>query len=259
MCRSLNQPNSASSLLVNANVQIGITLQSTLPYCPHILWAATELEPDNALRLFLEQCGYIISTVESGSELLEKLEYSSADLVIVNRDLPSEDSFVLCTNVRERSFVPLVMLADAKLLDDLVLAFEHGADDYIWQTCTLQEIEARLNVKLRRAQPKPATPELPSGAFTLHEHEPKAIIRGKTVHLTPIEYRLIRHIMTAEDHPMSKGELSRLVWGYETVQSVNFIEVAIRRLRGKIEPNPSEPEFLTTIRGAGYKFNVFGR
>ncbi len=211
------------------------------------------------LRISLVKAGYRVITANNGQEALELFNHNPADLVLMDVMMPIMDGFTACVELRKRSDVPIVMLSALNRPDDIVYGFSLGADDYICKPFTFREVEARLQAIVRRIAWINERPDFQVMAFNdvvmdddLHEVR----VRDKVVHLTPTEYQLLRHLMSLPDRPVSKDELFQHVWGYSVAGGTNLVEVAMRRLREKIEEDPSQPSFLLTVRGAGYKFNT---
>ena len=173
--------------------------------------------------------------------------------------MPGMDGFATCVELSKRSNVPVVMLTALNRPDDIVHGFGLGADDYITKPFTFREVEARLQAIMRRMSWMESQLDLQVLAFhdiVLNDEIHEVRVRGDIVHLTPIEYQLLRYLMSMPDKPVSKQDLFRNVWGYDMAGGTNLVEVAVRRLREKIEKDASSPEYLLTVRGAGYKFNT---
>jgi DNA-binding response OmpR family regulator len=165
--------------------------------------------------------------------------------------------FEVCAEIRKRSDVPIVLLTALNSPDDTVQGFELGADDFISKPFTFKEVHARLQAILRRiswAREQPSFVIMTYGQLTINDEEHTVTARNETVHLTPIEYQLLHFLMSNPNRPISKEILFKEVWGYDFTGGTNLVEVAMRRLREKIEMNPSTPEYLITVRGSGYKF-----
>jgi DNA-binding response OmpR family regulator len=172
--------------------------------------------------------------------------------------MPEMDGFEVCTELRKISDVSIVMLTALNRADDVVMGLERGADTYITKPFTFREVEARIRAILRRAAHK----NEPDLVHVLEEGDVKldsglraATVDGGLVELTRTEYQLLHHLMTNADRPLSKGYLLQNVWGYEdSSTNSNIVELAVRRLRKKLEKDPSKPNRLITVRGVGYKF-----
>lgn len=211
------------------------------------------------LHVSLQKSGYTVTTSRDGRDALRLFDEQHFDLVLVDVMVPELDGFTLCVELRQRSDVPVVMLSALNRPDDIVYGFSVGADDYICKPFTFREIEVRLQAILRRvnwASEKVESRVMAFDDIVLNDEMHQVKVRDKVVHLTPTEYQLLRHLMSVPDRPVSKNDLFQTVWGYDLAGGTNLVEVAVRRLREKIEVNPSEPVYLVTVRGAGYKFNT---
>ncbi len=165
--------------------------------------------------------------------------------------------FDVCHDVRKFSDVPVVMLTALNRTEDIVQGFSLGADDYITKPFSLREVQGRLEAILRRIrwiEARPLSDQFNLNGVILNERTQTVTAREREVHLTPIEFRLLRYLMHRPDRPISKEELFSQVWGYELVGGTNLVEVAIRRLRSKIEEDASLPKLIVTVHTVGYKF-----
>ncbi len=224
---------------------------------PHILVVEDEKFLRNLLMVSLERAGYQVTAVATGPDALKVFRPDHFDLVLLDIMMPEMDGFTVCTELRKRSDVPIVMLTALNGVDDIVKGFELGADDFVTKPFTFKELYARLQAILRRvrwANQQFSHQILDFGEILLNDMERTVLVRDEEVHLTPIEYQLLRYLMRNPNRPISKDELFREVWGYEFTGGTNLVEVAMRRLREKVERNPSAPELLVTVRGVGYKF-----
>jgi DNA-binding response OmpR family regulator len=211
----------------------------------------------NLLRISLEKEGYGVFTAQDGVEALNVFYNHGPDLVLLDIMMPRMDGFDVCIELRKRSDVPVIMLTALNSPDDVVHGFDVGADDFISKPFTFKEVSARIQAILRRviwARERPTFQIMSIGDVEMNDETHEVLVRADPVHLTPIEYQLLRYLMTNRDRPISKDVLFREVWGYDFTGGTNLVEVAMRRLREKIERNPSSPEYLVTVRGAGYKF-----
>ncbi len=223
----------------------------------HILVVEDEIAIQKMLQLSLERVGHTVTVVGTGQEALTTLRRDPIEMVLLDILLPDMSGFDVCREVRKISDVPLVMLTALNQPDDIVRGFDLGADDYVTKPFSLREVQGRIDAILRRVrwiEARPLTEQMTLNAVQLNERDQGVIVRGTRVHLTPIEYRLLRYLMHRPDRPVSKEELFREVWGYDLAGGTNLVEVAVRRLRGKIEEDPSSPELVVTVHTVGYKF-----
>lgn len=226
---------------------------------PRVLVVEDEEFLRNLLFVSLDREGYLVEPVSNGIDALEIFEESSFELVLLDVMMPHMDGFEVCVELRKRSDVPIVMLTALSSSDDIVQGFELGADDFITKPFTFKEVHARLQAILRRigwSRTRPTFTIMTYGDVVMNDEAHQVTIAGEEVHLTPIEYQLLHFLMSNADRPISKDVLFQEVWGYDFTGGTNLVEVAMRRLREKIEKKPSSPQYLVTVRGAGYKFAI---
>ncbi|MBX3013781.1 MAG: response regulator transcription factor [Caldilineaceae bacterium] len=209
----------------------------------------------------LTQAGYAVRCVESERDLFACVTYMAVELILLHTDLADADVFDLCVKLRAESHVPLILLSEQKKLNDMIDALLLGADDYVALPVTLAELSARLHANLRRAGlgKYPYLPRTLNPSIYLNNQSRTVWIREEEIPLTQIEFRMMYYLLQHANAPVTKEALLAAAWGYAEADEINFLEVAIRRLRQKIELNPSQPEYLVTVRGAGYKLNVCSR
>lgn len=225
----------------------------------HILVVDDEAPLRNLLRVSLQKHGYIVHTAANGQEALQVFQEMPIDLVLMDILMPTMDGHTLCLELRKRSDVPIIMLSALNRSDDVVEGITLGADDYIAKPFQFREVSVRIEAILRRVawlKERRQFNIISSNEILLDSDLHEVHVRGEPVHLTPTEFQLLRHLMNNPDRPVSKEALFREVWGYDTADDTNLVEVAIRRLREKIEEDPSKPTYLLTVRGVGYKFNT---
>lgn len=224
---------------------------------PHILIAEDEEFLRNLLLVSLERENFVVIAARDGAEALNNFSQQPFDLILLDVLMPKVDGFQVLNEIRKRSDVPVVLLTALNSPDDVVQGFELGADDFISKPFTFREVNARIQAILRRigwARERPSFQIMQYGEVLVNDEEHLVIVRGEEVHLTPIEYQLLHYLMSNVNRPVSKDKLFHEVWGYDFTGGTNLVEVAMRRLREKIEATPSSPEYLLTVRGAGYKF-----
>jgi DNA-binding response OmpR family regulator len=212
----------------------------------------------NLLQLSLQRMGYQVVTASDGTEALSVFASYDFDLVLLDILMPGIDGFDVCSEIRRVSGVPIVMLTALNRPEDIVLGLELGADTYITKPFTFKEVEARIRAILRRATGRTESEfvqVLERGDVKLDSDLRAVTVAGNLVELTRTEYRLLHSLMTNAERPLSKDRLLETVWGYEASDTnSNIVELAIRRLRKKVEDDPSQPRRLVTVRGVGYKF-----
>lgn len=223
----------------------------------HILVVEDERAIQKMLKLSLERTGHQVSLARTGGEALRMVRHEPIELVLLDILLPDMSGFDVCRDIRRFSDVPVVMLTALNRTEDIVQGFSLGADDYITKPFSLREVQGRIDAILRRIrwiEARPLSDQYQLNGIMLNERMQTVNVRGKDIHLTPIEFRLLRYLIHRPDRPISKEELFSEVWGYELVGGTNLVEVAIRRLRSKIEEDPSKPALIVTVHTVGYKF-----
>ena len=213
------------------------------------------------IRFNLENEGYEVITGCDGMEAVELAGSENPDLIVLDLMMPRLDGLEACGKIREFSDVPIIMLT-AKADDmDKLLGFEHGADDYLTKPFNILELKARIKALLRRSragQKQQAQPDskLVCGHITLDRDARDAFNDGQLVDLTAKEFDLLELLAMNQDKVYSRENLLNIVWGYEYPGDVRTVDVHIRRLREKIEANPSEPKYVHTKWGVGYYFQA---
>jgi len=227
------------------------------PSQTRILLAEDEAPLRNLVRMSLETIGHQVIAVGDGADALATFDSGQFDLVILDVMMPRIDGFTVCEEIRKRSDVPIIMLTALGSTDDLVKGFELGADDYITKPFTFKEVQARVHAILRRMQwtVEKKTPVLmTNGRVSINTEAQEVRVDNAPIHVTPIEFRLLFTLMANAGKAMNRSELFEVVWGYDFIGGTNLVEVTVRRLREKIEPDPSQPSYILTVRGTGYKF-----
>ena len=211
----------------------------------------------SSMRLALEDEGYEVEDVASGEDAVDRFADQPFDLVLIDLMLPGIDGFEACRPLRRRAPCPIIMVTARSDTHDVVAGLEAGADDYVTKPFVAKELAARIRALLRRSRPDDAERLVLS--FGDVEIEPDAgVVRrgGEEVHCTRTEFRLLCELA---DHPgkvLSREQLLDRVWGYDYFGDGRLVDVHVRRLRTKIEPDPANPRFILTVRGMGYKLAV---
>ncbi len=210
------------------------------------------------MKFNFEQEGYQVETAYDGEEALRLARDKNLDIIILDLMLPKLDGLSVCQKIREFSNIPIVMLT-AKTEDmDKILGLEYGADDYITKPFNILELKARVKAIMRRTTPiapKGDRTKVRIGVVELDYNQRKVTIDGKTTDLTSKEFDLMDLLVTNPGRVYSRDNLLDLIWGYDYPGDARTVDVHIRRLREKIEPNAAEPKYLLTKWGAGYYFN----
>lgn len=209
------------------------------------------------IRYNFEQDGFTIVTAYDGEEALHMASDKSIDLIILDLMLPKIDGLTVCQKIREFSNVPIIMLT-AKAEDmDKILGLEYGADDYLTKPFNILELKARVKAVLRRMTPVDSKKEKSVtvvGSIALDYNLRRVEVEGKTIDLTSKEFDLMDLFITNAGKVYSRENLLDIVWGYEYPGDVRTVDVHVRRLREKVEPNPAEPKYIHTKWGVGYYF-----
>jgi DNA-binding response OmpR family regulator len=202
----------------------------------------------------LAQCGWHVRGVTSGERAIEVLAQDSIALVILDAELPGISGFETLRQIRARSDVPVLMLSGAGNVDERVAGFDLGADDYVTKPVELAELQRRVRALLRRIPPDPESYEAligPAG-LELHPHLQEVAVDGQPVRTTPREFDILWLLLERRSSAVTPDEISRRVWGYETMGSRNFVEAHISRLRAKLRTAGAH-DVITTVRGVGYR------
>ena len=223
---------------------------------PKILVVDDERVMVKGIKFNLENEGYQVDTGSDGEEAVDKARTGQFDLIILDLMMPKIDGLQACMKIREFSNVPVIMLTAKGEDADKIMGFECGADDYITKPFNILELKARVRALLRRAaasaQREREADRLTQGSITLDLAERAAWRDGRPVDLTAKEFDLMVLLMQNPGRVYSRENLLNLVWGYEYIGEFRTVDVHIRRLREKLEPDPANPEHILTKWGVGY-------
>jgi two-component system response regulator MtrA len=215
------------------------------------------VEDDRSIRetltLGLEAAAFRITSCADGREGLLRFRRDPFDLVLLDVMLPSLDGFDVCREIRRDSRVPIVMLTARTETSAVVTGLELGADDYVTKPFEMPELIARLRAVLRRTSAEPDDPVLTVGDL---EIDPAAFAvrkRGRDLAVTATEFRLLVELARNRGRVLSRAVLLQRVWDYEYLGDSRLVDVAVQRLRARIEDDPAHPSILTTVRGVGYR------
>lgn len=210
-----------------------------------------------AVRLALEDEGWEVLEARSGEEALEVFKRNSPDVVLIDIMLPGIDGFEVCRSVRRNSDVPVVMVTARDDTHDVVAGLEAGADDYLTKPFAPKELSARIRALLRRVRTTtPASSEMQFGDLEIMPDQGVVTLSGEEIHLTKTEFRLLVELASSPGRVFSREVLLERVWGYGYFGDGRLVDVHIRRLRTKIEPDPAKPRYVMTVRGLGYKLQA---
>ncbi|ART78460.1 response regulator YycF [Sutcliffiella horikoshii] len=208
------------------------------------------------LKFNLQKEGYEVYCAYDGEEAVNKVEEVRPDLILLDIMLPQRDGMEVCREVRKKYEMPIIMLTAKDSEIDKVLGLELGADDYVTKPFSTRELIARVKANLRRHQQKAADTEEPSeiaiGSLVIHPDAYMVTKRGDMIELTHREFELLHYLAKHIGQVMTREHLLQTVWGYDYYGDVRTVDVTVRRLREKIEDNPSHPTWIVTRRGVGY-------
>ncbi len=208
----------------------------------------------DTLAYNLRNAGYEVSTAADGSAALEQAREEMPDLVILDLMLPEIDGLTVCRSLRQVSDVPILILTARTGELDKIVGLESGADDYLTKPFSLGELQARVRALLRRAGATRTNDEVVSGDLRLNLISRRAFIEDKELLLSPKEFSLLAELLRHQGAVLSRDLLLTRVWGYDFYGDSRTVDVHVRWLREKIEPDPAHPERIVTVRGIGYRF-----
>ena len=210
------------------------------------------------IRFSLEQDGMEVDCAYDGEEALESAKKNQYDMILLDIMLPKLDGLQVCQQIREFSDTPIVMLTAKGEDMDKILGLEYGADDYITKPFNILEVKARIKAIMRRTagrtEKEPKSNVLTSGEMSVDCDSRRVTIADREINLTAKEFDVLELLMLNPNKVYSREQLLKLVWGTDYPGDVRTVDVHIRRLREKIEPNPSEPRYVYTKWGVGYYF-----
>lgn len=204
--------------------------------------------------------GFTPIVAYDGGDGLQKALTENPDLVLLDVMLPGKDGFEVCKLIREQSNVPIIMLTAREEENDKVLGLELGADDYITKPFSMRELMARVKANMRRisgagdAKTGSSSIRTLAGALTISDDKNEIYKNGTVLELSMREFDILKFLSDSPNKIFSREELMKEVWGYEYYGDLRAVDVAIRRLREKIEDNPAQPQYIITKRGMGYYF-----
>lgn len=208
-----------------------------------------------SMRLALEDEGHDVVEAGSGQRGLALFDNDGADVVLVDVMLPDIDGFECCRRLRRTSDVPIIIVTARADTHEVVAGLEAGADDYVTKPFVMKELAARIRALRRRTRPasSPVVDAIHVRDLELRPDEGVLIRAGIEIHLTRTEFRLFCELAAAPSRVFSREVLLERIWGYDYFGDGRIVDVHVRRLRTKIEVDPSQPELLVTVRGLGYK------
>ena len=223
----------------------------------HVLICDDQPDIVNALKIYLSSEGYRLFEAYTGKQALELVRTEEIHLVLLDVMMPEMDGITATAKIREISNVPIILLTAKSETEDMVLGLNVGADDYITKPFVPVEVLARVRSQLRRyaklGSKTESADELVVGSIVLNDVAKSATVDGDPVSLTPIEYSILKLLMSNPGRVYSTKALYEAVWQEAALGSEGAVAVHIRHLREKIEINPSEPRYLKVVWGQGYK------
>jgi len=214
-----------------------------------------------ALTIGLKREGFRVQVARDGAEALDIFDAVKPDLVLLDVMLPKVSGIDVCRELRRRSSVPIIMVTAKGSEIDTVVGLEVGADDYVTKPYRLRELVARMRAVLRRRAGEPATAVLSGDALevgdvALDPERHEVVIRGEGVQLPLKEFELLEILLANAGRVLPRDTLIDRVWGTDYVGDTKTLDVHVKRLRAKVELDPSAPTRIVTIRGLGYKYEV---
>ena len=207
-----------------------------------------------AVKMALEDEGWVVEEAETGEEALEAFARQPTDVVLIDIMLPGVDGFEVCRSLRRTSDVPIVMVTARADTHDVVAGLEAGADDYLTKPFAPKELSARIRALMRRARkPDSGTTSMRFGDLEIIPDAGVVKRAGTELHLTKTEFRLLCELASSPGRVFSREVLLERVWGYGYFGDGRLVDVHVRRLRTKIEADPANPRHVATVRGLGYK------
>jgi two-component system response regulator RegX3 len=211
----------------------------------------------DALSYMLRKEGFEVSVAATGTSALTEFDRTGADIVLLDLMLPEMSGTEVCRQLRQRSTVPIIMVTARDSEIDKVVGLEIGADDYVTKPYSPRELVARIRAVLRRQIVDAAdlsAPTLAAGPVRMDVERHVVTVDGAAVQLPLKEFELLELLLRNAGRVLTRGQLIDRVWGADYVGDTKTLDVHVKRLRSKVEPEPSTPRYIVTVRGLGYKF-----
>jgi two-component system, OmpR family, response regulator RegX3 len=223
-----------------------------------ILIVEDEVSFSDPLSYLLKKEGYDVAVAETGPDGLAEFDKNGADLVLLDLMLPGLSGVDVCRALRQRSSVPVIMLTAKDSEIDKVVGLEIGADDYVTKPYSSRELLARVKAVLRRlAEPEDLLPStLEAGPVRMDVERHTVSVGGRSAALPLKEFELLEMLLRNSGRVLTRMQLIDRVWGSDYVGDTKTLDVHVKRLRAKIEPDPANPVHIVTVRGLGYKFEA---
>jgi two-component system response regulator RegX3 len=222
-----------------------------------VLVVEDEESYSDALAYMLRKEGFEVAVASTGPDALTEFDRAGADIVLLDLMLPGLPGTEVCRAIRQGSNVPVIMVTAKDSEVDKDVGLELGADDYVTKPYSPRELVARIRAVLRRGnEPELAPATLEAGPVRMDVERHVVTINGADVRLPLKEFELLEMFLRNPGRVLTRGQLIDRVWGSDYVGDTKTLDVHVKRLRAKIEPNPAEPKLLTTVRGLGYKLDL---
>jgi len=222
-----------------------------------VLVVEDEQSYSEALSYMLRKEGFEVAVAENGTDALKDFDRNGADIVLLDLMLPGIPGTEVCRQIRSSSSVPVIMVSAKDDEVDKVVGLELGADDYVTKPYSPRELVARIRAVLRRGQePDLAPATLEAGPVRMDVERHVVTVDGNEQRLPLKEFELLEMFLRNPGRVLTRGQLIDRVWGSDYVGDTKTLDVHVKRLRAKLEPDPSEPKFLVTVRGLGYKLDL---
>lgn len=218
-----------------------------------ILVVEDEVSFSDPLSYLLEKEGYDVAVAETGPDAITAFDTDGADLVLLDLMLPGLSGIDVCRAIRQRSNVPVIMLTAKDGEIDKVVGLEIGADDYVTKPYSYRELLARVHAVLRRShEGEPQEPLLSAGRVAMDVERHEVRVDGEIVTMPLREFELLELFLRNPDRVLTRSQIIESIWGSNYVGDTKTLDVHVKRIRAKIEAEPSAPRLLTTVRGVGY-------
>jgi two-component system KDP operon response regulator KdpE len=224
---------------------------SALP--PRVLVVDDEPHIVRGLKIILRSAGYVVEAAETKAQALAALAARPPDAMVLDLVLPDGQGVEVCQEVRQWSGLPILVLSAIGDEREKVRALDAGADDYVTKPFGTDELLARLRAVMRRSAQEAGSPTIEVGELTIDLADRRVSRAGEAIHLTPIEYDLVRVLAQNSGRLVTHRQLLKEVWGPEYVDEVHYLRVHVAHIRAKLEPGPSPPRYLVTEPGVGYR------
>jgi len=222
-----------------------------------VLVVEDEESYSDALSYMLRKEGFEVAIATNGHDALAEFERNGADIVLLDLMLPGIPGTEVCRQIRATSSVPVIMVSAKDDEVDKVVGLELGADDYVTKPYSPRELVARIRAVLRRRmEPDAASATLEAGPVRMDVERHVVTVNGHQQRLPLKEFELLEMFLRNAGRVLTRGQLIDRVWGADYVGDTKTLDVHVKRLRAKLEPNPSEPTYLVTVRGLGYKLDL---